>query len=188
MFWGIDQQDWMQLWSGAIGSFVAAIIGGLVAWMVVKLTHSRQKQLVEAQRRDAADDRERRIIGELLVAAHDMLDALWEGADALEKVRQRMSATINVWKIDQGPPGLLAVLPGWPHWILNAATLSLESPSQDERIKAHGTFRERVRIFAGALESWPSATETQRAGIISDLTREPGGLLIYPADPKPRDP
>lgn len=44
MWLGIDASSWGQLWSGVIGSFIAAVIGGLVALMVVRLTNGHQSK------------------------------------------------------------------------------------------------------------------------------------------------
>ncbi|MDR7083588.1 hypothetical protein J2X01_002883 [Arthrobacter ginsengisoli] len=35
----------LQLWGGVIGSFLAAVVGGLVALMVVRLTNGHQSKL-----------------------------------------------------------------------------------------------------------------------------------------------
>lgn len=54
MWLGIDASSWAQLWSGCIGSFVAAVVGGLVALMVVRLTNSHQSRLAAKARVVAA--------------------------------------------------------------------------------------------------------------------------------------
>lgn len=128
MFWGIDQKDWLQLWSGALGSlggalvgifgtFLAAIIGGVVALVVVRLSNDHQERLgrqqgelqarlaaeqAEQRKAEATRIRENSLIADLIVATDDMLNALWEGREAIEAVLRRMAATITVWKSD-GP-------------------------------------------------------------------------------------
>ncbi|MGM7776112.1 hypothetical protein ACSVHC_08850 [Arthrobacter sp. KNU-44] len=42
---GITCGTWVQLWSGAIGAFVAAVIGGIVALMVVRMTNAHQRKM-----------------------------------------------------------------------------------------------------------------------------------------------
>ncbi|RAM37712.1 hypothetical protein [Arthrobacter globiformis] len=209
MFWGIDQKDWLQLWSGALGSlggavvgvfgtFFAAIIGGVVALVVVRLSNDYQERLArqqgelqgrlaaeqaEQQKAEAARIRENSLVADLIVATGDMLDALWEGREAVEAVRRRMAATVTVWKFETRNPDLFAVISAWPHYIHNKARYALDSPIQSDRIEAHGELRARVGKFATAMEAWPTADAAKRAEILADLKLPPGGVIILPADP-----
>jgi hypothetical protein len=54
MWLGIDAASWAQLWSGTFGSFIAAVLGGLVALMVVRLTNGQNERQAERSRQIAA--------------------------------------------------------------------------------------------------------------------------------------
>lgn len=54
MFWGLSETWWQELWGGVIGSFVAAVLGGLVALLVVRLTNRQQQRSAEEARETAA--------------------------------------------------------------------------------------------------------------------------------------
>ncbi|MBP2269242.1 hypothetical protein J3A64_004782 [Pseudarthrobacter sp. PvP004] len=65
MWLGIGPESWAQLWSGAIGSFVAAVIGGLVALMVVHMANSHNQKL-------ASDARELAALADLIAGSEEL--------------------------------------------------------------------------------------------------------------------
>jgi hypothetical protein len=177
----------LQLWSGTIGAFVAAVMGGLVALLVVRLTTNHQERLareqLEAQRYETSRRAENALIADLIVAAQDMLNALPD-RDGLELARRRMAAGIVAWKLEASNKDLFTVLPAWPHRLLNAGQMSVDSDIQEERIEFHRKLRERVGIFCKALEAWPAADATRRAEIIESLRLPESGLVMVKADPR----
>ena len=189
MFWGLDGNQWLQLWSGTAGAFVAAVIGGLVALVVVNLANRHQSRISAHQLRqqaaDASRSRETRVIADLIVACHDMLAAVLVSDAELEAVRRRVYAFLVTWKLESSDPSLFKVVMGWPHWIMNAGNNARQSPKSEQRVKWHADFRERVGKFATAVEAWPNATADERDAIVEELRLSPGGIVMIPADPIP---
>lgn len=74
----------LQLWSGAIGSFVGAVIGGLVALIVVSLANRHQKRLSEA-----AMDLQKRLAREALAEQRE------QSRIALEEQRESLQTQLR---------------------------------------------------------------------------------------------
>ncbi|BCW68474.1 hypothetical protein NicSoilB4_32370 [Arthrobacter sp. NicSoilB4] len=209
MLVNLKPSDWIQLWSGTVGAFVAAVIGGVVSLMVVFLANRRQSQIAaqqlqqqsyfaheqlrqqwevtETQHQAASRARENEIIANLVVAAQDMMDAVLEDVEAMETVRRRMSAAIVAWKFESKYAELFRTLTPWPYWIANAGKLARHTgTTTEQRQKAHAELRERVKKLISACEAWPRTTaSSERVEIINDLKLSGGGLIPIPADPIP---
>lgn len=173
-----------------MGAFVAAVIGGLVALVVVNLANRHQSHVVSEQMRqqarEASKARENQIIAELIVAGHDLLDAVYVSNEALEEVQRRMSASVIVWKLETDNPALIAVIREWPHWMLNWAKLARDHPTSAQRAEANMEVRVKVGKFIRSLEAWPNATEDERLAILEEDLKLPGpGMILLPADPIP---
>ncbi|WP_104174857.1 hypothetical protein [Arthrobacter sp. Y81] len=189
MFWGLNGDQWLQLWSGTVGAFVAAVIGGVVALVVVNLANRHQSRISAHQLRQQAADvsrsRENQVIADLVVACHDMRAAVLVSDAELEAVRRRMHACLVTGKLESSDPTPFKVIMGWPHWIMNAGNNARQSPKSEQRVKWHSDFLERVGKFARAVEAWPNATPDERTAIVEELRLSPGGIVMIPADPIP---
>jgi hypothetical protein len=191
MFLGLDGNQWLQLWGGTVGAFVAAVIGGIVALVVVNLANRHQSQISERQLRQQAAEasraRENKVIAELIVASYDLLDAVYISNEALEAVRRRMSAAVIAWNLEANNPALFAMVREWPHWLLNWAKLARDHPTSAQRAEANGEVRWKTGQFIRSIEAWPNATEDERLAILEGDLKLPGpGMVVLPADPIPR--
>ncbi|GAA3399377.1 hypothetical protein [Pseudarthrobacter polychromogenes] len=117
MLWGIAPESWAQLWSGVIGSFVAAIIGGLVALWVVRLTNGQQKQ-------HASDARQIAAIADLLAAVSAMEKKYGDGPVAIQDLLLVVQAAAIRWVIEADDEKLSGELAHWPY---HMGTLALKT-------------------------------------------------------------
>lgn len=129
----------LQLWSGAIGSFVAAVLGGLVALVVVRLTNSQQRRL-------AAEARERAAIADLLAATGAMLKKYWDGPDRVQDLLLVAEAASIRWSMETEYKALGSEVLTWPYFI---GQLALEAW---EGLQATGKADEKA--FDAMTEAW----------------------------------
>lgn len=114
----ISCSTWIAIWNGAIGAFVAAVIGGLVALGVVRLTNAQQREQASEGRVIAA-------IADFVAEAHGLRSVYDAGDDAAVEERYlRMKASVvrlrmasqSVWKLSQ-------VLEEWTYQLRKATLL-----------------------------------------------------------------
>lgn len=110
MLWGLTSETWSQLWSGAIGSFVAAVVGGLVALAVVKLTNGHQTVLADR----AA---ERLAMGEMVSTFDAMLLNFREGREEIQPLVDKAVAAATLWELVVRRPSFSAEIREWPYFM-----------------------------------------------------------------------
>lgn len=151
---GVNSDEiWLlQLWSGAIGSFVAAVLGGLVALFVVRLTNCQQ-------RRSAAEAREIAAISEF-VSQMQVLSVTFQNPEEF-KPREQMAALFSaVVKLHMGGPsvkGLADVLDEWPSELVNMATMDVRTRAQGMRAlktDVHEILADAGAIVFRELRNW----------------------------------
>lgn len=144
MWLGIDTSSWAQLWSGVIGSFVAAVIGGLVALVVVKLSNAHQSKL-------AAEQREKTAITELSASADAMVRQYDSGLIEITSLMVRATAASDKWQMETDYDPLGSEIIRWPQFL---ATLARDCyTSESERGKGLAQeWPEFVRLATSAVE------------------------------------
>lgn len=105
---------WGMLWSGAIGSFTAAVIGGLVALLVVRLTNKNQARL-------AAEAREKAAIADFVAAADRLITEYEQGRQAIESLLHAMIAASVRWQLELKDRKMSSLLVDLPHRLANRA-------------------------------------------------------------------
>lgn len=109
-----DEVWLLQLWSGAIGSFVAAILGGLVALIVVRLTNRQQ-------RRNAIEVREIDAVAEFLSTVESVIRT-FTNLEKYQPNETSVDLSRALLKLHLAGPGLrelAAALDYWPTSITN---------------------------------------------------------------------
>lgn len=154
MLWGIDRSEWIQLWSGGVGAFVAALIGGLAALLVVRLTN-RQQGL------EASKGRQIAAIGELVVALDEMVRIVTGTSpqkDIEPSVNQLQSASARLqMEIPKGP--MRTELRRSTIFLHRFADEVAESPS----------FGDAAGVFRFQIMQWPSASRNDKDKIARTL-------------------
>jgi hypothetical protein len=143
-----------QLWSGFIGSVVAAIVGGLVALLVVRLT-DRQHAL------EASKERQIAAISDLVVALDEMVRIVsestsQEGIDPSVSRLQGASVRLQI-ELPKGPM----------RTELRRSTIFFHTFS--ERTSDSAAFGDAAGHFRFALMQWPSASIKEKEKIAQTL-------------------
>lgn len=171
MLWGISTESWAQLWSGVIGSFVAAVIGGLVALAVVHLTTAQSKRQTEEARQIAA-------IADLVSAAEGLFFSGVETSEAaLEHHLPMRSALIRLQMSGPDAVKLVEAIRLWPHE-LTSLRISLTKMQggdwgQPDRDKVAMAINDAVARLAICLPTWTSESDVKRSATLqmhSDAT------------------
>lgn len=154
------------MWDGTFGSLAAAIIGGLVALGVVRLTNRHQSRL-------ASEARERAAIGDLVANAQRLVTEFTGGRLAIEHLLQGMlSATVR-WQMETSSRDLMGEIDLWPHHLSTHAlnAYEMERHGQDNRA-AWDPLVEGVVALRGVALSWPEAKKSARQRAIDGLRLE----------------
>ncbi|MBD1593712.1 hypothetical protein HC744_16910 [Arthrobacter sp. S1_S22] len=149
---------WIAIWNGAIGAFVAAVIGGLVALGVVRLTNAQQREQANEGRVIAA-------IADFVAEAHGLRSVYDAGDDgAVEERYLRMKAAVvrlrmasrSVWHLSQ-------ILEEWTYQ-LRKATLLYERAEVHESTStsAVGRLLEDTMDILDVLPEWAFADSLRR--------------------------
>lgn len=145
---GASCGTWIAFWNGAIGAFVAAILGGLVALLVVRSTNGQQKRL-------ASEGRERAAIAELLAATGAMLKKYREGPVAVQDLLLAAEAAAIRWSMESKYTTLGDEIRVWPYYI---GQLALDAWDSNQ---AHG--KTDAKTFAAMTEAWSVLSTFGRA-------------------------
>ena len=97
----------LQLWSGVIGSFIAAVVGGLVALMVVRLTNGHQSKLAARGRVIAA-------IGDFNSAVNAIPRSLSNGREPVQALVMQAEAAATRIMMELDSLRLADELRQWP--------------------------------------------------------------------------
>lgn len=114
----------LQLWSGTLGSFIAAIVGGLVALGVVRLTDRQQRKI-------AAEAREIAAISEFL-AQMQVLAMTFQKPDEFAPREQMAAMFSTVVKLHMAGPSvkeLADALTGWPGKLIHICVQDIRDKS-----------------------------------------------------------
>lgn len=136
MFWGIDRDVWSLLWSGVLGSFVAAVVGGLVALFVVRLTNAHQTRLSREAREKAA-------MAELEASATQFVLEYGRKTDTTPVMHQMLAAAAR-WRIESANTELGDEIVEWPGFLVLLAVKAL-----DEKKSGTGSDEAQDRLRAG---------------------------------------
>lgn len=136
MFWGLDGNQWLQLWSGTIGAFVAALIGGFVALGVVRLTNGQQRKI-------AAEAREINAISEI-VSQLQVLALTYQKPEEFQAREQMAALFAAVVKLHMAGPSvkdLAEALGDWPGYLVDVCGMELllrdnDGPKHPEALSA----------------------------------------------------
>ncbi|UKA59182.1 hypothetical protein [Arthrobacter sp. FW306-2-2C-D06B] len=104
---GITCGTWVQLWSGTFGAFVAAIIGGLVALVVVRLTNRHQSKL-------AAQGRVLAALADFQAALSELQRRYTDGREAIGQLVIQADSASNRITMDLDDFPLAEELSLWP--------------------------------------------------------------------------
>ncbi|QDW30050.1 hypothetical protein FFF93_009950 [Arthrobacter sp. KBS0702] len=153
----------LQLWSGVIGSFVSAVLGGLVALLVVRLTNGQQK-------RHAAEARQIAAIADLLAATAAMIKKYREGAAVIQDLLLAAEAASLRWQMEDENKILPGEIGKWPY---HMGTLALATFTNREVEADRSRYFDLMSAAWTELSfcamAWPKATPAQRDAHVSLL-------------------
>lgn len=154
MLWGIDRSEWIQLWSGGVGAFVAALIGGGVALLVVRLTASQHES-------EASKGRQIEAIWELLVALDEMVRIVSGTAaqrDLAPSVSRLQDASARLQ---------MELRKGSMRTELRRSTIFFHRFADD--VSESSSFVDAAGVFRFEIMQWPSASKKQKGEIAQKL-------------------
>lgn len=160
-----------------IGAFVAAVMGGLVALLVVRLTNGQSQKQADRSRQMAA-------IADLVAAAEACAHEGQLGRDGLsspENLLLMRSAWTRLKMSGKDSKDLAAVLQKWPY---RMASLELEVWPRSERltkeqVEAYEILTESAATLMSLLPQWPDANRADRAAHISLLTDQSEAIRLF---------
>ncbi len=158
-----DEMWLLQLWSGAIGSFVAAVLGGLVAFVVVRLTNGQQRRL-------AAEGREKAAIADLLAATAAMMKKYRDGPQAIQDLLIDSEAAAVRWILDSNNEALAAEIRTWPYRMTVLAHDAWDA--HDDGLDTTELFEQLIDAWQALYEfgtAWPTQNKKQRALALRQL-------------------
>lgn len=164
-FASISCGTWVAFWNGAIGAFVAAVLGGLVALLVVRLTHGQQKRL-------ASEGCEKAAIAELLAATGAMLKKYRDGPEAVQDLLLTAEAAAIRWSMESNHASLGAEVQTWPYYIGQLALDAWDSYRIDGKtdVKIFRAMSEGWSVLSAFAMYWTELPEKNRAAAIKALT------------------
>lgn len=181
MWLGIDTASWAQLWSGVIGSFVASVIGGLVALWVVRLTNGQQ-------RRGAEEARERAAIADF-IGTVQALNVSFTREDSFrprELSAQLGAAQVRLHMASSDVTRLADAVLHWPARLVNLATSFhlANKRGTDLPVDVSAIIRQTTSTVLFAMREWPGATPAERDAHIAvlDATTSKLGRAIEDID------
>jgi hypothetical protein len=169
MFWGIGPDDWMQLWSGAIGSFVAAVIGGAVALLVVVATNRHSSKL-------ARDGRVKAALADIAATALLVESAGMNGSrKEVESTILQMTSAIVRLRLEIDHKGLAKELWVWP-WQLGALANKLVEARDDDKpseevLATYDELGNAASVLQGMALAWLSIPRERRDDAVAALIR-----------------
>lgn len=169
MFWGIDRPEWVQLWSGTVGAFLAALIGGLVALAVVRLTNRSQARL-------AAEAREKAAIADLVAGSDRFLTEYRAGFTSIEPLAHLVEAAGVRWRMELSHEGMKAEIFRWPAILRNRARRAYEASSEgNSNTVEYEALLDAVAELRFAVMDWPSIDDKERDRMVRKLSRYADG-------------
>ena len=154
---GTNTVTWPLLMSGAVGSFVAALIGGLVALLVVRLTNRQQ-------RNNAREGREIDAISEFVAATGGMVKK-YRDPDTVQDLLLIAEAAVVKWDINTDLEELGEEVHAWPYLLANLA-LDVFTASKEEddaaRGRAFDTLSEAQAWLMVFVTAWPKKSRSDR--------------------------
>jgi len=173
MWLGVDASMWGQLWSGVIGSFAAAVVGGLVALGVVRLTNRQQSRL-------AKDARARAAAADVAAAMNAMDMRAHKGDMEIVDLYLVASAASVRWRMDNDDRGLDRELNLWPGHMAQLVFAATGRRSRGKRVaektEIDRLLKDAVLEFETFAIAWPNASEVERRSLVRRLeaTRKEG--------------
>lgn len=164
----VSCSTWVAVWNGAIGAFVAAVIGGLVALGVVRLTNRHQSRLAMEQREKAA-------IADLCAEADSLVRRYSGGVSEITTLMTRATAASDRWRMETDHPGLASEIARWPQFVSTLALDAYLSDTGEGPAEEWAEFRrlaESVATLRGLLLEWPRAKHAERDLKVAELKRK----------------
>lgn len=179
MFWGLDRDAWIGLWSGVIGSIVAAGVGALVALMVVTLSNRHQSALaerallesrqqakaqLEEQRREAGKAREVAAVADFVAAADKLHWLRHQAVNTVDILGAMTSALVRLELSQSNTDAVVEALQTWPYRVTKLAEIAKasqkESPQSAELQRDLSSLVNKVTV---GLPMWVHGDEKFRA-------------------------
>ena len=110
----IELPDPNVLWSGALGSLVAAIIGGLVALTVVRMTNGHQSRL-------ATERSEKAALAELEASATRLALEYQDGHESIKRLLHEMITAAARWRMESSNRSMTDEVSAWPVFLTSLA-------------------------------------------------------------------
>ncbi|WP_324644177.1 hypothetical protein [Pseudarthrobacter sp. LT1] len=147
---------WIAFWNGAIGAFVAAFVGGLVALGVVRLTNNHQSKL-------ASSAREREAAAEMAAALSSMTKKYVAGKQTITELYAVAQAASLRWQMELTNDDMEFEIDRWPHHV---GMLAFEVINQKGNPEAEDEAFDRLSDAASAIEvfvvDWAKASDHER--------------------------
>ncbi|MBD1593711.1 hypothetical protein HC744_16905 [Arthrobacter sp. S1_S22] len=147
---------WIGFWNGAIGAFVAAVVGGLVVLGVVRLTNSHQSDL-------ASSARERAAAADMAAARSAMTKKFRDGKQAIQDLYLSAEAASLRWQMELTNEDVADELDRWPHPVamlaLDVIRQGVDAEAENEAFDRLADVTSDIEVFVVA---WSKATLHER--------------------------
>lgn len=169
---GITCGTWIAFWNGAIGAFVAAVIGGLVALMVVQVTNAQH-------RKHAQHAREIEAIANCVAelgAVYNVLKA--EEFNEREMTARLLAATVRLRLASPDMSELYQLLAFWPTTLVHLAVLQQAATRKKIKLETDVS-RKITEAYISALDilpEWQARNSKSRRESIERLSKITDGL------------
>jgi len=190
MWAGLTGHQWAVLLSGAVGSLLAAVIGGLVALMVVLLSNRHQSTLAahaldeqrEASAAQLADQRHEasRVRANQAIAHLVALVPRFRSEPEESKrfaLVDEMKTEAVLWEMEDFGEPIFGELMLWPE-LLFTASREFHDGDPEEKLAAMGQLGRLIRVFTKSLMRGPRSTELERDQLIDDLAEARPELFV----------
>lgn len=172
MFWGIDRNEWLVLWSGVLGASISASVAATIAVLVLVRSNRHQQELVERQlvehRREASISREKTAVADVVETANGFLAAAESGLDDIQSQTLAFRSASFRWQMEIDDLNLVLDLIQWANVLGDAAQgryLAERVPEQKEEFNEwSGVLTESIStVFAFGLTWYRLPSERMAA-------------------------
>lgn len=170
MLWGIDTATWAELWSGVIGSFIAAVIGGLVALLVVRLTNSQGSRHAEKARQVEA-------IANLVASAEAANFTAARSEDPMVQFHEMRAALLKLRMSGTDSQPVAHAINPWPHKLTSLLLTVMGMGRNTEDFKQlWSVVNSAISTLSTLLPDWPEASPEEREFTLRRLSEESAKL------------
>ena len=146
-----------------MGTLVAAIVGGLVALLVVRLTNKHQSRL-------AAIAREKAAIADVIAGADMLLTEYSWGVKGIDAAANALGAAAARWCMELSDPKMAGEILLWSPYL---GRLAFGAHEAEQAIITHTTefdaLLKSVNVLRFSVLGWPSADKEEQKRLVQQL-------------------